>query len=118
MSASKPLFRIAGIRVIGPARVQAQLGGRRQEDRQQPRLKVFEPCALSVDQSEKRAHILNISEIGALLHATSLHPRNARICLIVRDELLAAKVVWASKQRIGVAFELPPSKRLLATLLG
>lgn len=116
MSASESL-RAGPSWVAGLAPFPEPLRGRHQEGRQEPRLKVFEPCRLSADQMELRAHILNISEIGALLHSSLLPARNERIRIVVRDELLTAKVIWASHQRVGVAFEFPPSGRLLTALL-
>ena len=86
-------------------------------NRRHLRRKVFEPCRLVAATGEERAHLLNISDGGALLHAATAFVPGHRVRIVIGEIELPAVVAWKSDRRIGVTFMNAPDKRLLATLL-
>ena len=86
-------------------------------DRASSRHKVFEPIRLITNQQAHKAHLLNISSTGALVHsATPVQPSDA-VELELDDGRHAARVVWCDGSRFGAAFDSALAERLVAALL-
>lgn len=81
------------------------------------RHKVFEPVLLTVAGVEVRAHLLNISTTGALVHVVPPVARGDRLSLRLGTSRLAAQVARADGPRAGVAFDRPLDAALVASLL-
>lgn len=85
-------------------------------DRKSERLKTFEPISLSEADGEVRAHLLNISKTGALIHAE----QTPQIGKIVQVNLLGdwhvGSVAWSSPPRFGMSFAIRLSDEKIARL--
>jgi hypothetical protein len=80
-----------------------------QQARAQPRSKLFQPTTMRGPAGETRAHLLDLSSTGALVHATAPPMVAARIQLRCGGELRAGRVVWVRGHRFGVVFSVPLS---------
>ncbi|NIJ09327.1 hypothetical protein FHS31_002959 [Sphingomonas vulcanisoli] len=68
------------------------------------RQKIFEPFVICGPKGERRAHLLDISETGALIHSEPSCDRGALVRLSIQDTTVAAQVAWSSPPRFGVTF--------------
>ncbi len=82
-----------------------------------PRYKAFQPCVIEIDGSERRAHVLNISMSGALIHVGSPVPPGTHLTLRCGLLSTAGIVAWEQNLRAGIAFEgAIPDARLQGVL--
>jgi hypothetical protein len=81
------------------------------------RHKLFEPVELLLDRSCSRAHLLNISATGALVHNDNPPGPGARIRLKLDGAEQEARVIWRDGRRIGVRFEIALTARTLRSVL-
>lgn len=86
----------------GGCEVKQQPGGER--DRGARRLKLFLPAQIEVDGVASRAHLLNVSLSGALVHSSQAPAPRTGLSIICAGLARAALVQWADKQRFGVTF--------------
>ena len=68
------------------------------------RLKVFQPVELHTDKGCVRAHLLNVSATGALVHTPSPPDPGSVVKLTINGGLRAARVVWTDGARLGISF--------------
>lgn len=88
------------------------------EARAAARRKVFLPAELILDGMVSRVHLLNLSCIGALLHAGD-PPQTGALVTIRRAEVCwSARVVWRSGTRFGVAHAQAFSQDAVEALIG
>lgn len=74
-----------------------------------PRLKVFRPAWLQTADGRYRAHVLNLSPIGACLHARCRHRVWSAVTLQLGERTVEARVTWFDGERCGVKFASPLS---------
>jgi hypothetical protein len=75
--------------------------------RAQPRLKVFQPIELHVGAMPLRAHLLDLSASGALVHSVAAPAANTALRLTLGGLVRTARVVWRDGVRFGIAFTVP-----------
>ncbi len=68
------------------------------------RHKTFEPATLRSAAGEARAHLINLSATGALVHMVDPPKRGSVVSIDLRHVSADAEVVWTSGSRFGVAF--------------
>ena len=59
---------------------------------------------LVTNAGELRAHILNVSATGALIHASGGPARGERCMVVLVGREIAAEVMWVDGARFGIAF--------------
>lgn len=69
-----------------------------------PRRKVFRPVWLDTGSGRHRAHILNLSAIGACVHARAVHRVWSGVTLQIGEQGIAGRITWADGERCGVKF--------------
>ena len=67
-----------------------------------PRHKVFLPAEMIGAGGSTRAHLLNLSTTGALMHADTPPASGATVQLRCGTASWSARVVWAADKRFGV----------------
>ena len=83
------------------------------------RYKVFEATRMQAAAGERRVHLINISETGALVHGTPPAPDLATVVrLDVAGDDVPARVMWAAGDRFGVMFLARLTPVCLARLIG
>jgi hypothetical protein len=69
-----------------------------------PRLKVFQPVEVDSGSGPTRAHLLNVSHTGALVHCASAPDEGASIYIGLPGTSRHARVVWRDGKRFGAEF--------------
>ncbi len=83
------------------------------------RYKVFEPAELSIGADRTRAHMLNVSESGALVHAAEIKAKKGNsVGLKIGGDWFPARIMWIALPRLGLAFDGRLPADVLARLLG
>lgn len=82
-----------------------------------PRHKLFEPVTMTIDDNPARAHILNISATGALVHSLTPPSTDAKINLELDGRQHCVSMVWSDGNRFGVRFRTPITGALIRTVL-
>jgi hypothetical protein len=82
-----------------------------------PRYKLFQPTEIVHADKSQRAHLLNLSTGGALVHASEVQTKASRLLIRCGDKRVGAKVMWVSDKRFGVAFDIPLSEEQVASLI-
>ena len=77
---------------------------KRKNLRAKPRLKIFQPIELHTERGCVRAHLLNVSTTGALVHTQSAPGKGSVVKLTIAGEVRSARVVWTNGPRFGAAF--------------
>ena len=72
--------------------------------RAKPRLKTFHPVELRDEAGPSRAHLLDLSATGALVHREEPPAPGAVVRIGIAGAPRPAKVVWQDGKRFGVAF--------------
>ncbi|MES2043743.1 MAG: PilZ domain-containing protein [Pseudomonadota bacterium] len=75
--------------------------------RGQPRLKVFLPIEIYAGTTPLRAHLLDLSASGALVHSIAAPATGTPVRLMVAGLVRTARVVWQDGVRFGIAFVVP-----------
>ena len=70
----------------------------------EPRFKVFQPIPLGTAVGTVRAHLLNLSRTGALIHCADAPDRGSIVRVMLGDTANPARVMWRDGKRFGVAF--------------
>ena len=86
-------------------------------DRASPHLKIFEPILFIADEVEARAHLLNISTTGALVHSTQPPESGSAIQLVMNGSRYQARVVWSDGARFGITFGSHLSAAVIEAIL-
>jgi hypothetical protein len=85
--------------------------------RTKPRLKLFEPTSMAGPAGTVRAHLLDLSATGALVHAAEPPTAGGTVRLYVGGAARAATVMWVEGRRFGVRFRLALSDAEVAAAL-
>jgi hypothetical protein len=72
-----------------------------------PRRKVFLPIEIYAGTTPLRAHLLDLSATGALVHSITAPMPGTPVRLMVGGLVRSARVVWQDGVRFGIAFALP-----------
>jgi len=75
--------------------------------RARPRLKVFQPVEIYAGVAPLRAHLLDLSVSGALVHSSAAPAPGTPLRLRIGGLVRTARVVWQDGLRFGIAFALP-----------
>jgi hypothetical protein len=89
---------------------------RTQIPRAAPRRKVFHPATLETADGRQRAHLLNLSAVGACLHVQAGVRIWSAVVIQAAGQTVAARVTWADGQRCGVKFVTPLDAATLAAM--
>lgn len=81
------------------------------------RHKLFEPVVLRQDGAPLRAHMLDLSVSGALLHAERPPVSGAHVTIAGELLTVSGRVVWMRGKRFGVRFELPITQAMVQMAL-
>lgn len=81
------------------------------------RYKTFLPCALERNGQVVRAHILNLSETGAMIATPDAVGARQFISLQFQSVSYKAVVVWSRDHRAGLRFSLPLSLSTVQKLI-
>jgi len=81
------------------------------------RHKLFEPLALRHAGVLLRAHMLDLSVSGALLHAERPPQVGDGVVIECHGWTAAAHVIWVRAKRFGVRFDVPLPETMLRVLL-
>lgn len=76
-----------------------------QRQRAATRHKLFEPIILRLRDGGVRAHMLDLSTTGALLHSTRPPLAGAQVRVESETFVAAARVIWVRAKRFGIRFE-------------
>lgn len=81
------------------------------------RHKVFRAAWLDTAGGRTRAHVLNLSELGACVHARCAHPVWSAVTLDIAGRRIDGRVTWTADDRCGVKFTRPlaPAELLAMT---
>ena len=83
-----------------------------------PRRKLFRPAWLETADGRHRAHILNLSTIGACVHARCVHRVWSGVTLQLGERAVKGRVTWADGERCGIKFVQPLQPAELDALTG
>lgn len=76
--------------------------------RGKPRLKLFQPTEMRDTGGEtRRAHLLDLSATGALVHASDPPAAGGGVQLLLDGAFRAGEVMWADGRRFGLRFRAP-----------
>ena len=75
------------------------------DQRRSRRLKVFLPTEMIIDDRPIRAHVLDISTLGSLLHTGTVPAANTVVGLDLDGRSHRATIVWVGGGRVGVVFD-------------
>jgi len=91
-----------------------QLG---KQPRHKRRLKVFLPVTIAFHGIKARAHVLDISKVGARLHASETPHINDALVLHYEAIIIEGIVVWVKGNGFGVLFDTNLNEVQIRTLL-
>lgn len=94
----------------------SQISGATQR-RHAPRHKMFEPIALNQSGVEKRAHVLDLSTSGALVHCEAPPIEGSYVIIHALGLEASARVRWAKGKRFGIEFSQPLTPAVMETLI-
>jgi hypothetical protein len=75
------------------------------DQRRSRRLKVFLPTEVLLDDRSVRAHVLDISTLGSLLHTGTVPEAGSVVGLDLDGCSHRARIVWVGSGRVGVVFD-------------
>ncbi|MBZ9647452.1 PilZ domain-containing protein [Sphingobium sp. 3R8] len=81
------------------------------------RHKLFEPLALRHAGVLRRAHMLDLSVSGALLHAERPPRIGDGVIIEFQDLAAVGHVIWVRAKRFGVRFDVPLPETALRAML-
>ena len=85
--------------------------------RHKRRLKVFLPVIVEMKGDEERAHLLDLSKIGARLHAHVAPHLHDDVALRHGDIAIRGVVVWVKGNGFGMMFNSDLTELQIATLI-
>lgn len=71
------------------------------------RVKLFQPTTLHGAGAPRRAHLLDLSISGALVHALEPPAVGGFVRIEVAGEARIARVAWSRGKRFGIRFAMP-----------
>lgn len=77
------------------------------ERRKSRRHRLFEPATVFDAKGEKRAHVLDLSATGLLLHSSKPLSPGTNIALTFAKQPVVGRVMWADHRYCGIAFLEP-----------
>jgi hypothetical protein len=86
--------------------------------RRDARVKLFHPAELIVGDTTTRAHLLDVSQGGALVHTIAPPEVGAAVKLHFADLHRRSRVIWVDGLRFGVTFDRQITAEQLAQLAG
>lgn len=86
--------------------------------RSAPRHKIFLPTQVYLSTGETRAHLINVSSSGALVHATTTPHCEETIQVALCGALIPARVRWVDGRRFGLSFLQPLGDAQIKQLIG
>lgn len=89
-----------------------------ERQRSAPRHKIFQPTQVHFAAGEVRAHLINVSQSGALVHADPTPRRGDMIRIEIQGILVSAQVRWTDGPRFGLSFIQSLDALTLKQLLG
>jgi len=89
----------------------------RADGRAEPRLKVFKLGRAETAGLDFKVHLLDISRLGARLHASQAPDRGHRIRLTCSSVSTSGTVRWVDARRFGIRFDKPLVPAELATIV-
>ncbi|MBA2920521.1 hypothetical protein GON01_02305 [Sphingomonas sp. MAH-20] len=87
------------------------------DGRAEPRLKVFRLGRARADGVPFKVHILDVSKLGARLHASQAPDLGIRITLDCASVSASGTVRWVDARRFGIRFDKPLVQSELATIV-
>ena len=81
------------------------------------RHKMFEPIALNQSGVETRAHVLDLSSSGALVHCEAPPIEGSYVVIHALGLEASAKVRWARGKRFGIEFSQPLTPAIMEMLI-
>lgn len=69
-----------------------------------PRLKVFQPITVDCGSGATRAHLLNVSHSGAMVHCACAPDKGAAVWIGLGGARNQARVVWRDGKKFGAEF--------------
>ncbi len=88
-----------------------------ERDRASARHKIFELVSVIIDGQGTRAHLLNISTTGALVHSAQPPKTGSAIQLVMNGRNYPARAVWSKGARYGIAFRSHLSAPIVEAIL-
>ena len=88
------------------------------EKREAKRIKTFLPTEILVENTAKRAHVLDISSAGSRLHTVVDLKPGAEVRLRLNGEALVGTVIWADAGRLGLRFPTLLAADQIAAVVG
>ncbi len=85
--------------------------------RRSRRFKIFEPIRIRTRAGEQRAHLIDVSQTGALVHAMPAPECGDPVVLWINAYTMSAKVMWVAGPRFGISFSTHLDDRVLADFL-
>ncbi len=85
--------------------------------RHAPRHKMFEPVALTLSGVEVRAHFLDLSSSGALVHCEAPPQAGSYVIVHAFDLETGGRVKWARGKRFGIQFSQPLTQAMMDVLI-
>ncbi len=87
--------------------------------RKQHRHKLFEPATIALSGATRRAHLLNLSMTGALVHCGDPPQIGQWITIDCGALRVDAEMLWIDKEkRFGVRFREPVPQDIIDALIG
>lgn len=88
-----------------------------QQARQKRRLKLFLPATVEHADQDSRAHLLDLSKLGARLHINCPPVKGDQITIRAMSIEIAATVVWVRGNGAGVLFANPLTEPQISLLI-
>lgn len=93
------------------------MASHKEERRQAPRLKLFQPAEMRSRGDESRVHLLNLSTSGALVYGEKVPALGEEVQLRCSLPLGPGRVAWVEGRRFGVAFRQTLSDAVVEQVL-
>jgi hypothetical protein len=84
--------------------------------RAHPRQKLFHPVRLLTEAGEHRAHLLDISASGALVHTDAPLCADREVKIIDEDFQRSAAIAWVNGNKVGLRFLSPLTDQQAAAI--
>ncbi|WP_236617665.1 PilZ domain-containing protein [Sphingobium ummariense] len=96
---------------------QRPLTGRLLQPRAATRHKLFEPIVMRMRGTPQRAHLLDLSVGGALVHCEAPPLAGAWLMIETTEFVSGARVVWVRAKRFGIQFDAPIADAIVQRMI-